>query len=95
MYGLGDRGAAYVQRSRSAGDLSLGDRRDRSDRGHRDQVLHTPVDWWRSRTTGVDFAITAVAATKWDGVGAVKVASARVPQPGGPAHSSTVLRSEP
>lgn len=52
--------------------------------------------WWRSRTTGVDSAITAaVAAIKWDGVRAVNVASARVPWPGGPAHSSTVVRSEP
>lgn len=44
VYGLGNRGAAYVQRSRSARNLSLGDRRGRSDRGHRDKVLHPPVD---------------------------------------------------
>ncbi len=37
----------------------------------------------------------AVAAIRWDGVRAVKTASARVPQPRGPAHSVTVSSSHP
>lgn len=53
------------------------------------------ASWCRSRITGAGSVMAAaVAAIRCDGVRAVKTASARVPQPGGPAHSVTVSSSQ-